>query len=330
MFEIANFGVMTANEDPAHGARIYDVSWVETSRLPEKYQLAVYRYQRKYLKPADELLRASVCYSGGAVRDYSGELLLGEFHGQGTLTFHNGDAYIGGFSEGGFRGRGSYTFHSTGLVVEGNWLDNKTCIPDDEQEEQQHARRGGGGGDGHGGAGQRGAERKGGGGGSVPSGTGPRRAGVREEDNKGIDGEEKAATDAAIALVDAAVKAERQQEVEALQQQQQRVLRQLLLEAEEEAAAEAAAAATRRRMQQQQQQLQQNQHHHYQQQQHQQQEHKDGSWTSGARGSDLDGSGSGVSDLERRMQELLELRALGVVLTSTDAKELDELLELLA
>lgn len=52
---------------------------------------------------------------------YEGELVFGVLHGQGTLYYHNGDIYTGGFENGLFSGYGEYTW-AGGVTYKGYYV----------------------------------------------------------------------------------------------------------------------------------------------------------------------------------------------------------------
>jgi hypothetical protein len=66
------------------------------------------------------------CRSGYGVErtgegTYSGEFVDGEFHGQGTYKYNNGDGYTGDFVEGKFHGQGTYKYNG-GDVYKGGFI----------------------------------------------------------------------------------------------------------------------------------------------------------------------------------------------------------------
>ena len=64
------------------------------------------------------------CFVGCTKTGYEGEKLDGEYHGQGTMTWSNGDKYEGEWKDGIFHGKGTLTW-SSGEKYEGEWKDDK-------------------------------------------------------------------------------------------------------------------------------------------------------------------------------------------------------------
>ena len=52
--------------------------------------------------------QATITYSNG--NKYVGEFKEGLYHGQGTYTYSNGNKYVGEFKEGDFNGQGTFEF----------------------------------------------------------------------------------------------------------------------------------------------------------------------------------------------------------------------------
>ena len=63
-------------------------------------------------------------YNEEYVKEYVGELKDGLPHGQGAITYNNGDKYVGEFKDGELDGQGTYTFED-GKVLKGTWKDDK-------------------------------------------------------------------------------------------------------------------------------------------------------------------------------------------------------------
>ena len=63
-------------------------------------------------------------YNEEYVKEYVGELKDGLPHGQGVITYNNGDKYVGEFKDGELDGQGTYTFED-GKVLKGTWKDDK-------------------------------------------------------------------------------------------------------------------------------------------------------------------------------------------------------------
>ncbi len=55
---------------------------------------------------------------------YVGEFRDGDFNGQGTFTFTNGNKYVGDFRNDNFNGQGTKTY-ADGTIEEGIWKDDK-------------------------------------------------------------------------------------------------------------------------------------------------------------------------------------------------------------
>ena len=55
---------------------------------------------------------------------YVGEVMSGEPHGQGTLTFPGGEKYVGEFKDGEYHGQGTWTM-SNGVKYVGEWKYHK-------------------------------------------------------------------------------------------------------------------------------------------------------------------------------------------------------------
>jgi len=55
---------------------------------------------------------------------YVGEVMSGEPHGQGTLTFTDGRMYVGQYKDGKMDGNGTYTW-TNGSKYEGEWKEGK-------------------------------------------------------------------------------------------------------------------------------------------------------------------------------------------------------------
>jgi hypothetical protein len=90
-------------------------------------------------------------YNEEYVKEYVGELKDGLPHGQGAITYNNGDKYVGKFKDGELDGQGTYTFgdgpnkgdkyvgeykdakrhgkgtytFEDGKVLKGTWIDDK-------------------------------------------------------------------------------------------------------------------------------------------------------------------------------------------------------------
>jgi hypothetical protein len=63
--------------------------------------------------------------SNGQVASYEGEFVDGNFSGNGTYIFLNGDVYKGQFSESKMQGKGKYTFKEQGDVYEGDFKNDQ-------------------------------------------------------------------------------------------------------------------------------------------------------------------------------------------------------------
>ena len=59
---------------------------------------------------------------------YVGEYKDAKYHGQGTYTFANGNKYVGEYKDGKYHGQGTYTFDSGNKYV-GEWKDNERVLP---------------------------------------------------------------------------------------------------------------------------------------------------------------------------------------------------------
>ncbi len=53
---------------------------------------------------------------------YMGEWKDGEFHGQGTMTYHDGNKFVGKWKDGVYHGQGTMTYHD-GRKYVGEWKD---------------------------------------------------------------------------------------------------------------------------------------------------------------------------------------------------------------